>query len=175
MTTPQQFLITVESRILADAEIKEQERPSGEDHFADHRAGTHDRGHHAVGGGPVMEYLAGHQRQRHLELPGQRADHRDHDERDEQFGCRSHVAQALPDLPFLAGDALGREQFGLVHGGERDQHGRERQGVAGKAQGQAVRPSWVPLWVRSSTTKDCATVCIQVPATETSWPKKKSR
>ena len=38
-----------------------------------------------------------------------------------------------------------------------------------------VRPSWVPLWVRSSTTKDCATVCIQVPATETSWPKKNSR
>ena len=38
-----------------------------------------------------------------------------------------------------------------------------------------VRPSWVPLWVRSSTRKDCATVCIQVPATETSWPKKNSR
>ncbi len=38
-----------------------------------------------------------------------------------------------------------------------------------------VRPSWVPLWVRPSTTKDCATVCIQVPATETSWPKKNSR
>ena len=38
-----------------------------------------------------------------------------------------------------------------------------------------VRPSWVPLWVRSSTKKDCATLCIQVPATETSWPKKNSR
>ena len=38
-----------------------------------------------------------------------------------------------------------------------------------------VRPSWVPLWVRSSTRKDCAMLCIQVPATETSWPKKNSR
>jgi hypothetical protein len=34
MTTPQQFLITVESRILADADIKEDERPTGDDHFA---------------------------------------------------------------------------------------------------------------------------------------------
>ena len=38
-----------------------------------------------------------------------------------------------------------------------------------------VRPSWVPLCVRSRTTKDCATVCIRVPATETSWPKKNKR
>ncbi len=34
MTTPQQFLITVESRILADADIKEHAGPSGEDHSA---------------------------------------------------------------------------------------------------------------------------------------------
>jgi ADP-ribose pyrophosphatase YjhB (NUDIX family) len=34
MTTSHQFLITAESRILADAEIKQDERPSGEDHFA---------------------------------------------------------------------------------------------------------------------------------------------
>ena len=34
MTTPQQFLITAESRVLADADIKEHERPSGEDHVA---------------------------------------------------------------------------------------------------------------------------------------------
>jgi ADP-ribose pyrophosphatase YjhB (NUDIX family) len=34
MTTPQQFLITAESRTLADADIKEHERPSGEDHLA---------------------------------------------------------------------------------------------------------------------------------------------
>ena len=35
MATPPQFLITVESRILADAKVKEDERqPSGEDHFA---------------------------------------------------------------------------------------------------------------------------------------------
>lgn len=32
--TPQQFLITAESRILADADVKEDERPGGEDHFA---------------------------------------------------------------------------------------------------------------------------------------------
>jgi len=34
MTTPQQFLITAESRILAEADIKENERPGGEDHSA---------------------------------------------------------------------------------------------------------------------------------------------
>jgi ADP-ribose pyrophosphatase YjhB (NUDIX family) len=34
MTTPQQFLITAESRILADADIKEHERPAEEDHAA---------------------------------------------------------------------------------------------------------------------------------------------
>ena len=45
----------------------------------------------------------------------------------------------------------------------------------GRNRAAVVRPSWVPLWVRSSTTNDWATVCIQVPATETSCPKKKSR
>jgi ADP-ribose pyrophosphatase YjhB (NUDIX family) len=34
MTTPQQFLITAESRVLADADIKEHERPSGDKHVA---------------------------------------------------------------------------------------------------------------------------------------------
>ncbi len=34
MATPQQFLITAESRVLADADTKEHGRPSGEDHVA---------------------------------------------------------------------------------------------------------------------------------------------
>jgi hypothetical protein len=38
-----------------------------------------------------------------------------------------------------------------------------------------VSPSWVPLWVRSRTRNDCATVCIQVPITEMSCPMKNSR
>ena len=45
----------------------------------------------------------------------------------------------------------------------------------GRNRAAVASPSWVPLWVRSRTRKDWATVCIQVPATETSWPKKKSR
>jgi hypothetical protein len=45
----------------------------------------------------------------------------------------------------------------------------------GKNRAAVVKPSWVPLCVRSRTTKDCATVCIQVPATEMSCPKKNSR
>ena len=45
----------------------------------------------------------------------------------------------------------------------------------GRNRTAVVSPSWVPLWVRPRTRKDWATVCIHVPATETSWPKKKSR
>ena len=34
MVTPQQFLITAESKALADADVNDPDRVSGEDHFA---------------------------------------------------------------------------------------------------------------------------------------------
>ena len=49
MTTPQQFLITAESRTLADAKVKEDERPGGEDHFA------HAPGRTCIACGQVIE------------------------------------------------------------------------------------------------------------------------
>ena len=107
---------------------------SRRDQPADHRAAAHDRGHYPVGAGPAVEHLARHQRERHLELPGQRADHRDHEERDEQFRRAPHVTQALPDLPLLPADPFGREQLGAAHRGQRDQHRAERERVAGEAQ-----------------------------------------
>ena len=49
MTTPQQFLITAESRILADADVKRDERPGGEDHAA------HAPGRTCIACGQVIE------------------------------------------------------------------------------------------------------------------------
>jgi ADP-ribose pyrophosphatase YjhB (NUDIX family) len=49
MTTPQQFLITAESRILADADVKRDERPGGEDHAA------HATGRTCIACGQVIE------------------------------------------------------------------------------------------------------------------------
>ena len=83
-----------------------------------------------------MEHLARHQRERHLELPGQGADYRDHQQRDEQLRRVPHVAQALPDLFLLPADPFGREQLGAAHRGQRDQHRAERQRVEGEAQGE---------------------------------------
>ena len=45
----------------------------------------------------------------------------------------------------------------------------------GRNRTAVTRPSSVPLWVSSSTRNDWATVCIHVPATETSCPEKYSR
>jgi hypothetical protein len=45
----------------------------------------------------------------------------------------------------------------------------------GRKRAAVVSPSCVPLCVRSSTRNDWAIVCIQVPITEISWPKKNSR
>ncbi len=42
----------------------------------------------------------------------------------------------------------------------------------GRKRAAVTRPRSVPLWVRSKTRNDWATVCIQVPITETSCPKK---
>jgi hypothetical protein len=45
----------------------------------------------------------------------------------------------------------------------------------GRNRTASTRPRSVPLCVRSRTRKDWATVCIQVPITETSCPKKNRR
>ena len=57
-------------------------------------------------------------------------------QRDEQLGGGPDVAQPLPDLALAPGHPAGREQLGPAHQHQGQQHGAERQRVAGVAQGQ---------------------------------------
>jgi len=88
-----------------------------------------------------VEGEAGHERQEHLEVEGQRADHRHGSERYRELGRRPDVAQGRADLPGAArgGADHGGVQSGGIHARERHDGGAEGEGVQPEARSHPER------------------------------------
>ena len=89
-----------------------------------------------------MERSGDHRRQRHLELVGERADQRHHEQRDAQPGRVPHIGEARAQLALLVRHRLGRAVVDAVRGAAVHRevgahHGQEAGGVEREARTHA--------------------------------------